>query len=187
LPYNEQQSFSGAIGTDYLYNLNSAFDPSRTGVGHQPYGFDQWTPSLYTRYIVLTADVEIDFCNNSTVPVVVGFAGTNNTTSLALAFDELAEQPLSSDIAVLQSNAGGNSTARLRRKFNLWEMAGRSKQQYLTELTQYGADYNASPGELQILHIGATSLDGSSNATVLLNVKIIYEVMLLNRSMPSGS
>lgn len=34
------------------FRMNSIFDPDFTGVGHQPYGHDQWSP-LYTTYVVL--------------------------------------------------------------------------------------------------------------------------------------
>lgn len=37
--------------TDQVYRLNSLFDPDETGVGHQPYGYDQITP-LYRNYKV---------------------------------------------------------------------------------------------------------------------------------------
>jgi len=34
------------------FRMNSIFDPDFTGVGHQPYGHDQWSP-LYNTYVVL--------------------------------------------------------------------------------------------------------------------------------------
>lgn len=41
---------AGSVAT-YLFNLNSLYDPNRTGTGHQPYGFDQLA-AWYQRYRV---------------------------------------------------------------------------------------------------------------------------------------
>ena len=43
---------TGVLGTaTNIFNLNSLYDPDRTGVGHQPRGFDQ-IKTLYNRYRV---------------------------------------------------------------------------------------------------------------------------------------
>lgn len=44
-------STAGSTATQ-TFRMNSIFDPDYTGVGHQPYGHDQWTP-LYNKYTVL--------------------------------------------------------------------------------------------------------------------------------------
>lgn len=40
---------------DYLFRLNSPFDPNFTGTGYQPAGFDQWS-ALYSKYRVNSAE-----------------------------------------------------------------------------------------------------------------------------------
>lgn len=60
----EIQSNLGVIGV-LKYRANSLFDPDYTGVGHQPYGFDQWA-TLFNHYVVLGS--KITFKVISSVP-----------------------------------------------------------------------------------------------------------------------
>ena len=51
MKYSEQLKVTGPAGgglAAYRFNLNSIFDPNRTGFGHQPYGHDQLA-GLYNR------------------------------------------------------------------------------------------------------------------------------------------
>lgn len=40
-----------AAQAEYVFNLNSLFDPNQSGTGSQPRGFDQWA-SMYSNYLV---------------------------------------------------------------------------------------------------------------------------------------
>lgn len=42
---------STLVWRSYRFNINDAFDPDESNIGHQPRGFDQWA-SLYQGYIV---------------------------------------------------------------------------------------------------------------------------------------
>lgn len=46
--------------SSHTFRMNSLFDPDLTGTGHQPYGFDQWSP-LYTTYTVVGAKLRADW------------------------------------------------------------------------------------------------------------------------------
>ncbi len=57
LPYvwrGVMNAAAGGVDTQ-LFNINSLFDPDRTGAGSQPNGFDQWA-ALYSRYTVFSCD-----------------------------------------------------------------------------------------------------------------------------------
>lgn len=41
----------GVLGAQQQYRLNNVYDPDQSGLGHQPYGFDQLSP-LYSKYRV---------------------------------------------------------------------------------------------------------------------------------------
>jgi len=45
----------------HVYRGNSCYDPDSTGVGVQPYGWDQWTPGLFTQYRVTSSKITIYF------------------------------------------------------------------------------------------------------------------------------
>lgn len=57
------ETFSPAITAGvpywYFFNLNSPFDPNRTGVGHQPYGFDTLA-TIYNRYRVYKVSYSVE-------------------------------------------------------------------------------------------------------------------------------
>lgn len=61
---------AGAIGV-HFFRANSTFDPDSTGVGHQPYHWDQWT-SMYDHYVVIGSKITARFIsriNDTSVPL----------------------------------------------------------------------------------------------------------------------
>lgn len=63
----------------YAYRLNSVYDPDFTGIGGQPYWYDQLT-AVYSRYIVVGAKMSVTFAyDNETSagvgPTIVGVQG----------------------------------------------------------------------------------------------------------------
>jgi len=51
------------VSPGWTFNLNSIFDPDRTGTGHQPYGHDTFQ-TLYNRYRVKDRDWETSLNKN---------------------------------------------------------------------------------------------------------------------------
>jgi len=67
---------------DYAFRCNSIFDPDQTGVGHQPYGHDQYQ-LIYNHYKVLKSKITVTFISTSTTntgAAVVGIALKDDTT-----------------------------------------------------------------------------------------------------------
>ena len=64
LTYSEQvgpSTITGGIsGTGVNISLNDIHDPNKTGVGHQPYGHDQWV-AFYNRYKVTSVEVKLEW------------------------------------------------------------------------------------------------------------------------------
>lgn len=59
--YSELVSMNPAtFPAEYRFRANSLFDPNRTGVGHQPRGFDQISP-MYEHYTVIGAKLTATF------------------------------------------------------------------------------------------------------------------------------
>lgn len=67
LSYYESVGLTSTSGipSKYTFNLSSIFDPDVTGVGHQPYGHDQWA-TLYKHYTVTSAKISVKWSNIST-------------------------------------------------------------------------------------------------------------------------
>lgn len=45
----------------YIFRANSLYDPDYSGVGHQPYGYDQYVPTLYNHSTVLGSKITCVF------------------------------------------------------------------------------------------------------------------------------
>ncbi len=51
---------SAGVVSKHQFRANSLFDPDSTGTGHQPKGFDQWTP-FWNHYIVTGSKITVQF------------------------------------------------------------------------------------------------------------------------------
>lgn len=65
LTYYDNIGLTSVSGTlsQHNFNLASIFDPDVTGVGHQPYGRDEWSV-LYKQYYVSSAKITVKFSNS---------------------------------------------------------------------------------------------------------------------------
>lgn len=151
------------IYNEQLFNLNSLFDPDRTGVGHQPLGFDQLNV-IYQRYRVLKTSYRLTMVNSDqTGSIALVTAVNNSTASLASVAYALEE---------------GYSSFRIRNAFAdpniisatvvLNSLTGNSLIAYRSD-DAYAALVTASPTELMILHIG---LEG----TTALSASVQYYI-----------
>jgi len=142
-----------AVNTDgsgrYTFNLNSLFDPDLTGVGHQPYGYDQLAV-LYNRYRVIGTSWHIT-CLKQSAPVVLAALPANETTAITNC-SEMRENPRSKFI----NQNPGSAVKILSGYTSIPSLVGRSKAQYMSD-DRYQADVGSSPAEFARLNILANS------------------------------
>lgn len=63
---------AGGLTGQYLYRVNSLYDPDYTGTGHAPLGYDQWM-EFYSRYCVVGSRMHVKCMNvSTTIPVQYG-------------------------------------------------------------------------------------------------------------------
>lgn len=155
-------------------NLNSIFDPNRTGLGHQPYGHDTMA-TLYNRYRVVK-------CNYSISAIALGQT-TANMYSVIAALPANEEVSIS-NVSEAQENprckyitqAPNAGLKVLRGTVYLPSLVGRSKAQYMAD-DRYQSQYGSSPNELAVLNIYAGLLNGANETTQMsLNVTLEYVV-----------
>lgn len=148
-----------AVGqfAQYQFNLNSVYDPNRTGVGHQPYGRDQFA-ALYNRYRVISCSYRV-----ATIPSVearviqTACVPTNNTPPAIGNIWEIREQPRCKYI-VQQPQADQKFVTG---KVYLPSLMGRTKAQYMAD-DNYQAQVGATPTELALLNVYSGSITDSS-------------------------
>jgi len=85
--YCEHVSIVSTVGAlnSYEWSANDLYDPNITGGGHQPYGFDQWTP-LYQKFTVMKSEAHIEVASNGG-PMVYGltFARSQASSTITTA------------------------------------------------------------------------------------------------------
>lgn len=168
----------GAVFNAYDYNLNSLFDPDRTGSGSFPTGYTQWN-SLYSRYRVFAVSYRVSFSVNSaaggaamnciTVP-------SNGATVITSLEEALSQRFTKSAFAQYQSNVG-----RIRGKISLPRLNGRTVNEYRgSDSTQ--AAYNANPTEILILHVCFASADGGTGVQISYTIELTYHAEMFDRN-----
>lgn len=167
MKYSEALTLNLANSYQYVFNLNSVFDPNRTGVGHQPYGYDQLA-ALYNRYRVIGCTYVIN-CYSAGVPIRWGCIASNDVPPINTV-SELAENPR----AQTRIQIPGGNTTRITSYVSIPNIVGRSKTQYMAD-DRYQSQIGASPAELALLTItGGTMTDVSTD--ILCDVTLEYVV-----------
>lgn len=153
MKYSEFVETAGLTG-QYAFNMNSLFDPNRTGFGHQPYGFDTLA-TLYNRYRVVSCGWRIQLAGDaSSAYIITALPSNESVTSVSIS--EMRENPR---CKYIQQNPG-SAAVTLSGKCSLPSLMGRTKSQYMSD-DRYSAIVSASPAELAILNLQtANTADG---------------------------
>lgn len=153
----------------YRFNLNSIFDPNRTGIGHQPYGHDT-LQTMYNRYRVISCSYTISAIASNFSLNVAALPANEEVTPTAMY--EVKESPRAKWVT---QNPGGTLKV-LKGNVYLPSLVGRTKAQYMAD-DRYQAIYGASPNELAILNIFTQSLnDGTTDTVPAISVTLEYVV-----------
>lgn len=152
-----KMKYATTIATDasgqYVMNLNSLFDPDRTGsgtVGHQPYGFDNLA-LIYNRYRVISTGWRIQTPMSSTgVPLTIGCLPSNDPNIIWPRVDVMLENPRAKYIT---QNPGAPAST-LSGKIYIPKLVGRTKAQYMAD-DSYQANVVNNPTEAALLYIAS--------------------------------
>lgn len=175
--YITKMKYADFVLTDtngqYQFNLNSIWDPNRTGVGHQPYGFDTLA-SLYNRYRVISCGWRIQATGvggQATAPVQIAAIPANEVLLFANV-SEIRENPRAKYIV---QNPGAEAVV-LSGKSYIPSLVGRNKAQYMAD-DRYQSLVTTSPNELAVLNIvGATTFADTPAANIQFNIVLEYTV-----------
>jgi len=175
LKYSETISLTiaAALGqADYLFRLNSIFDPNKTGTGHQPYGTLQLS-TLYNRYRVFKTywRITIPATNEQLHFAVLPVNNTHTFTTV----DEAAEYPR----AVTKSiSFNGGQVTTFKGHVYLPRLNGCKVQEYKTD-DRFEAVMSANPVEVMDLHMVISNPQVTANAievNPLVTIMYVVEV-----------
>lgn len=173
--YITKMKFAADISTDatgnYAINLNSIWDPLRTGGAspNQPYGRDQLA-LLYNRYRVVSCGWRIT-APNAVSAMQFGTLPSNEVTAFT-AFSDLRETPRAKYV---MQHPGGPCIV-IKGKSYIPSLVGRTKAQYMAD-DRYQALMTTNPNEAAILNITVANFNGVPITTgQVLNVLLEYTV-----------
>lgn len=164
---------TGLYGLEYVYRLNSLYDPDFAGVGHQPYGFDQMG-ALYRRYLVTAVSITLVFTDPSEDGMIVACSlqPSNATFTLTGASNnQLKEKP---QIVTRMLNDSGEQNCIIKQFMPLHRLEGLHKFQWSANLAEYASDYNANPTRSPYLRVACASARNTSGATVMFRPLIKF-------------
>lgn len=176
MKYAESFTLVGTGLRTQQMNLNSLFDPNRSGLGYQPYGFDQLCgpagSALYNRYRVYRVDYVV-VCANDSYNIHYAVLNTNDASPPIGNVSEARENPRCQYVC---QNPGG-TLKKITGSINLASLMGRTKAQY-NAADAYQSSYNTSPTELAVMNIYSQGLndDVGVSMTHVVNVLLTYHV-----------
>ncbi len=164
---------AGGVSNDHMFNLNSMFDPDRSGTGHQPLSNDQWA-AFYGRYRVDATKVTITATTTSTHGSVISMIANNSTSSLTDSYVVMESPGRVSAVC----NAGSPSV-KISKIFNLADVNGVTREVYRTD-DRYQAQFGSSPTETIILHVGAFETLLGASVDITYSTDFIFYVTLFD-------
>lgn len=162
---------AGVFGTEQVFNLNSLYDPDFSGLGHQPYGFDQMA-ALYRFYKVNGVLIQMSIFEPSNDDLVFGACvqpSTATTTITGNVLDTIQEQQTS--LTRYVSNTGSQK-AYIKQFFRINVIEGLTKLQFSDQ--DYAAEINANPYKTPYLRMAVGSSGANSGHTVKVMLTLTY-------------
>lgn len=151
-----ETNVTSAVTGQYVYNLNSIFDPDRSGIGHQPYGFDNLA-LLYNRYRVIKCGWRIESPIGDGTDFRAVHAIPSNDPSITWnTAGYIRENPRCKYVTC---NPGAPAKT-LSGWVSLPSLMGRNTQQYMADDT-YSATVLANPAETALLYVFTSNVNGN--------------------------
>lgn len=169
------------------FRMNSLFDPDSTGVGHQPYYFDQYA-AVYNSYTVISSKLKARFSVQTNAiataqpagPVIVGIAADDDAT-LSAVISTLLELPASKN-TFLCNAVGGNNVKTMAIDYNPERDLGLSSDD-----DTVGAAVTANPSQVWYGVVWVTESGLASPTAVNVIVEMEFKVKFRKLKNPAGS
>lgn len=171
----------GGLPDVHVFRANGMFDPNRTGVGHQPRGFDELM-ALYDHFTVIGSRIRVQFCYDT--------AASNAKAEVALAlrdsdvvgstYNDYAE---SGYVKTKLLGFTSQPATTMTMSANPPKFLGRSKPMSDPQLK---GSASADPAEQAFWHVVAGGID-TDIGTLWANVEIEYLAVLSEPKNPTRS
>lgn len=183
MKYSESKEVSFSSGTVGLFRIraNGLNDPDQSGIGHQPYGYDQ-IATYFSRYVVESAKIKVRCCSLSASgtarPIIYGVRldadlSTTNTFPNDMIEDPLTNYKVNNGNAYNQGynvNQAVTKSFSTKRFFNIKDL----KDQNYSRLA---ADTSSDPADeayFTVMVGGLNASDVSSFDPALVTIEVEY-------------
>lgn len=186
--FSRTLNVAGGFCSYYVFRANSLYDPDYTGVGAQPYGYDQYfATGMYTNYRVTASAIRVYFrpdAANSTIrrlhAVLMPFA-SNSPTLLDISDVRMIPYHKETTYDGLTETTRG---ARLKHYMTMQKFVPTYKT---TESSYQAAGGNPTLGWYWIVYFYTDELSGAASMDVVFDVKIKYYAIVSRYSVPDES
>lgn len=167
---------AGSLATN-VFSASSLYDPDNTGIGHQPYGFDQLCSStgFYDQFIVTKSTCRIRCANPSST--IQGFLALSLTDTNSVTASEIAavsEQPLT--VTAVLPTSGACLCNTLMLTYDAASFYGVSKDALLARTDLMGS-FAGNPSENAWFVIYLTGLGSGDMPSTAIIVDIEYDAV----------
>ncbi len=175
---------AGVFGAEADFRINGMFDPDFTGVGHQPYGFDQLA-LIYKKYKVNGVLFDITFTDPSTDGMSTGvmLVTPNQITPLAAMSIQRATE-LGGMIVTKPLNNSGSQIAHVKQYVPGHIFMGITKQQFSSDIDNTTAFITADPPALSgvaFIRLAAAQYGGVGGGTLNYKLTLTYYCTMYDR------
>lgn len=169
-----------------VFRMNSLFDPDQSGVGHQPYFFDQIS-TQYNRYVVLGSKLTATFITYPQASgaardsmLLVGVVGDNNGTTSGVTSTIMELQ--TSNTAMLGPSTGGPNQVTLTSFYSPEKSLGIDRE----DDTVSGL-VTADPAKVWFATVFAQEQGAAAASQVFVKIQIEYTARFYDPVEPTGS
>lgn len=171
-----------SIGLVY-FGANDPFDPRYAVGGHQPRGFDQYTP-VYSKYQVLASRIRVTYAfASSPAAVTVGIHTTSSTTAQTYAYDYIELGKTSHGF--MPSDSSGMKT--ITHYVDVAKFFGLTQDAFQADDLTSSA-VGSAPSTKLYYHLFAQAIAGGQGALTLpIYVEVTYRIRFFNCIDVAGS
>jgi len=160
----------------------SIFDPNYTGVGHQPYGHDEWA-TRYNQYAVISCVAYITFRWEGTPNTQVACGAFMDTDAAAPTLLSTKMERYPGAIKILKKDQCSSVTIKVPYNAKMFH-----KIKDLGDDHQISAVFGATPMKFSFLNMFVQSLDSATtNAAIMIDVRLRQKVHMFEPKPILGS
>ncbi len=157
---------------DFVFRANSVHDPSFTGTGHQPLGYDQ-IKLMYDHWVVIASKIIVTFVNTATQTMACGVSVTDSVTSLVSTANTVENG--ASKYVILGPIGSSSDTKTITYQINPNKFLGRSHPMSDPDLKGGSSD----PVEQAFWHVWGGSVTGGDPGQIQASTYLEYTTVFI--------